>query len=43
MLALDAIKPQDSQQLLFGGAEASFYDLLFLRGGYKFNYSGVED
>jgi hypothetical protein len=43
MLALDAIKPQDSQQLIFGGAEASFYDLLFLRGGYKFNYSGVED
>ena len=43
MLALDATKPQDSQQLLFGGAEVSFYDLLFLRGGYKFNYSGTED
>jgi len=43
MLAVDATKPQDSQQLLYGGAEVSFYDLLFLRGGYKFNYSGVED
>jgi hypothetical protein len=43
MLALDAVKPQDSQQLLYGGAEVSFYELLFLRGGYKFNYSGVED
>ena len=43
MLALDAVKPQDSQQLLFGGAEVSFYDLLFLRGGYKFNYSGAKD
>lgn len=43
MLALDAVKPQDSQQLLYGGAELSFYDLLFLRGGYKFNYSGVDD
>ena len=43
MLALDATKPQDSQQLLYGGAEVSLYDLLFLRGGYKFNYSGVED
>lgn len=43
MLALDAVKPQDAQQLLYGGMELSFYDLLFLRGGYKFNYSGVTD
>lgn len=43
MLALDAVKPQDSQQLVYGGAELSFYDLLFLRGGYKFNYSGASD
>lgn len=43
MLAVDATKPQDSQQLIFGGAEVSFYDLLFLRGGYKFNYSGAKD
>ena len=43
MLAVDATKPTDSQQLLFGGAELSFFDLLFLRGGYKFNYSGASD
>lgn len=43
MLAVDATKPVDSQQLLYGGAEVSLYDLLFLRGGYKFNYSGVSD
>ena len=43
MLAVDATKQQDSQQLIFGGAEVSFYDLLFLRGGYKFNYSGAND
>lgn len=43
MLALDAVKPQDSQQLLYGGTEVIFYDLLFLRGGYKFNYSGGVD
>lgn len=43
MIAVDATKPQDAAQLLFGGAEVSFFDLLFLRGGYKFNYSGVTD
>ena len=43
MLTVDATKPVDSAQLVFGGAEVSFYDLLFLRGGYKFNYSGVDD
>lgn len=43
MVALDATKPQDSQQLLFGGAELSFYDLLFVRGGYRFNYAGASD
>ncbi len=43
MLSVDAVKPQDAQQLLYGGAEVSFYDLVFLRGGYKFNYSGSSD
>jgi len=43
MLAVDATKPLDSQQLVYGGAELSFYDLLFLRGGYRFNYAGAED
>ena len=43
MLTVDATKPLDSQQLVYAGGEVSFYDLLFLRGGYKFNYSGVGD
>jgi hypothetical protein len=43
MVAADAVKQQDSPQLIFGGAEVSFFDLLFLRGGYKFNYSGAAD
>jgi hypothetical protein len=43
MLAIDTTKPLDSQQLLYGGAELSFYDLLFLRAGYRFNYAGAED
>jgi hypothetical protein len=43
MLSVDAVKPQDSQQLIYGGTELSFFDLLFLRGGYKFNYSADED
>ena len=43
MLSVDTIKPLDSEQQLRTGAELSFYDLLFLRGGYKFNYSGIDD
>lgn len=43
MVAVDAVKPQDSQQLIYGGTEVSFFDLLFLRGGYKFNYNGDAD
>lgn len=43
MLSADAVKPQDSQQLIYGGTEISFYDLLFLRGGYKFNYNAADD
>ena len=43
MIALDTAKPLDAQQLIYGGAEWSFYDLLFLRAGYKFNYSGISD
>ena len=43
MLAVDTIKPLDSQQLAYGGAELSFFDLLFLRGGYKFNYYNSTD
>lgn len=43
MLAIDTAKPLDADQLFIGGGELSFYDLLFLRAGYKFNYSGIED
>jgi hypothetical protein len=43
MVALDATKTMDSQQALFGGGELALYDILFLRGGYKFNYSGSTD
>jgi hypothetical protein len=43
MLAVDATKPQDADQLLFSGAEASFFDLLFVRGGYKFNYGQISE
>lgn len=43
MLTVDTTKPLDSQQLIYGGAELALYDLLFLRAGYKFNYSGTED
>lgn len=40
---VDATKPQDSAQLYFAGMEWTFQDWLALRGGYKFNYSGVKD
>lgn len=43
MIAADAVKQQDTQQLIFAGTQVSFYDLIFLRGGYKFNYSGTTD
>lgn len=43
MIAIDATKPQEAQQLVYVGGELSFYDLLFLRGGYKLNYSGTDD
>jgi opacity protein-like surface antigen len=43
MIAVDATKAMDSEQHLYGGAELGFYDLLFLRAGYKYNYSGASD
>lgn len=43
MLSLDTTKPQDAQQLVFGGVEVSLYDILFLRGGYKLNYAFADD
>ena len=43
MLAVDATKAMDSQQALYGGAELAIYDLFFVRGGWKANYSGSND
>jgi len=43
MLSVDAIKYQDGPQYFFGGAELTIMDILSIRGGYKFNYSGTED
>lgn len=42
-LMADATKPQDSEQLVFTAGELQIYHRLKLRGGYKFNYSGVTD
>ncbi|MDZ7289293.1 MAG: PorV/PorQ family protein [candidate division KSB1 bacterium] len=39
----DATKPQDADQLVFAGGEYMFNDLVAVRGGWKFNYSGVDD
>ena len=43
MVSVDAIKYQDGPQYFFGGAELTIMDILSIRGGYKFNYSGTED
>lgn len=43
MMAMDATKPQDGPLYFFGGIEYSFMNMLALRGGYKFNYSGTSE
>jgi len=40
---LDATKPQDNEQLYFGGLEWKVLERLSVRGGYKFNFSGARD
>ncbi len=42
-LMADATKPQDSDQLVFAAGELQVLHRLKLRGGYKFNYTGVTD
>jgi hypothetical protein len=42
-LMADATKPQDTDQLVFTAGELQVMHRLKLRGGYKFNYSGVTD
>jgi hypothetical protein len=36
--AIDAVHPNDNNERLLFGTELSFFDRLFLRGGYKYNY-----
>jgi hypothetical protein len=43
LIAADTVKPQDAPQLVFTGAELNLYNLLYLRGGYKWNYTNTED
>ena len=41
--SVDATKPQDGEQLIFAAGEFQIMKYLMLRGGYKFNYSGITD
>jgi len=43
MVALDAAKPQDGPLYIFSGLEVRVLDIVALRGGYKFNYSGTDE
>ncbi len=43
LISVDAVKPQDGLQYYFAGGEFTFMDMVSVRGGYKFNYSGVDD
>jgi hypothetical protein len=43
LVAIDAVKPQDSPQLFYIGGEYTFANFLSVRGGYKLNYTGAED
>ncbi|HEX3072183.1 MAG TPA: hypothetical protein VHP30_01095, partial [Ignavibacteriales bacterium] len=35
---IDAVHPNDNKERVNSGLEISFYDRLYLRGGYKYNY-----
>lgn len=37
--AMDAVKPQDGQQYYYTGLEYNYNNMIFLRGGWKLNYS----
>jgi len=43
MVAVDALKPQDGPLYVFSGAEAKILNIIALRAGYKFNYSGTDE
>jgi hypothetical protein len=39
MVAVDLVKPQDGMQYYYSGLEYNYANTIFLRGGWKFNYS----
>jgi hypothetical protein len=39
LLAVDLVKPQDGQQYYYTGFEYNYNNMVFLRGGWKMNYS----
>jgi hypothetical protein len=39
LVAVDLVKPQDGQQYYYSGFEYNYDNTIFLRGGWKFNYS----
>jgi hypothetical protein len=43
LIAIDAVKPQDSPQLFYVGGEYTFGGFLSVRGGYKVGYTGAQD
>jgi len=43
LIAVDAVKPDDSPQLFYVGGEYTFGGFISVRGGYKIGYSGAQD
>ncbi|MBP1691332.1 MAG: hypothetical protein H6Q32_684 [Bacteroidetes bacterium] len=43
MVAVDAAKPQDGPLYIYSGVEVRVTNMVALRGGYKFNYSGTDE
>jgi len=42
LVSVDGVKTTDGPQYLYAGGEYTFMNLISLRGGYKFNYSGTQ-
>jgi hypothetical protein len=43
LVAIDAVKPQDSPQLFYVGGEYTFGGFISVRSGYKVGYTGAQD
>jgi hypothetical protein len=43
LLSVDGVKPQDGLQYYYLGGEYTFMNMVSIRGGYKYNYSGADD